>query len=118
MLIRNHVVGSVPIFELGPVQDVARVRERRDPLPLDQHGIPPDMIGMEMCAQDDIEGRARKARSFKIREEARLRFGKLFGRAPPLERRAEASPEPISYRYTLVCWITFFLNPCSTSLHW
>src|SRR4029450_351088 len=68
------------IFALGPVlpfrtgYQIARPRKRRHPLPLDQSGVPANMIRMQMGADDGINTFRRISRLSQLREEWPLPF--------------------------------------------
>ena len=50
----NRAQFSRPVFEFSSVEEVARVREGRRPLSIDQHGIPAHMVAVEMGAKHRV----------------------------------------------------------------
>ena len=59
-----------PVGVLGRAEEVLRVRKRRHPLAADQHRVPSDMIEVQMCADDRVDGQPVEAR---IRQRVRMR---------------------------------------------
>ena len=67
-----RVLVVLPVVVLGLPEQVARVRERRHPPAVDQLGVPPDVVEVQVRAQHDIDGFAWRARGREIVEEGGL----------------------------------------------
>ena len=58
-----------PVGVLDPAHQVARVGEGRTPAPVDQHGVPADVVDVQVGAQHGVDRLARVAGGGKIGEE-------------------------------------------------
>ena len=82
---RQHVGAlglRAPVLELDAAEQVARSREGRDPLAFDQHGVPADVIDVQVRAQHRVDRLAGKAGRGQVLEEAPLPV--VPGRDPPI----------------------------------
>ena len=52
---------GAPVVELGPAEQVAGVREGRDPLAVLKHGVPTDVVDVKMGADHGVDAFARPA---------------------------------------------------------
>src|SRR3974377_1911198 len=59
---------------LDAAHQVTRIRKGRDPATIDQHRVPPDMIDVEMGADDGVDRLAGIAGGSEIRQKARLKL--------------------------------------------
>ncbi len=73
-----------PVRPLVAAQEVARVRERRHPRAVDQHGVPPHMVEVEVRADDGVDLLAREPGLREIVEEGRLQVERLHARDLPV----------------------------------
>ena len=72
---RQHV-GTLrlcaPVLVLDPTEQIARVREGRDPLAIGQHGVPADVVDVQVRAQHRIDRLARESGRGQVFEEPPL----------------------------------------------
>ena len=67
---RRHAFAPLPEVIFRPVEEIAGVREGRPPLAIDQHGVPPDVIDMQVRAEDGVDRVRGEALVGKLLEEA------------------------------------------------
>ena len=72
----RHLIGyialALPVVELGTGHEIARIRKGRHPLPVDPHGVPADMIDMQVGAHHRVDRFTREAGLRQVAKERSL----------------------------------------------